>query len=94
MRFTLESRLLRPSGSAEPRWPDLSHMQIDAHDAEQAVSSFADARQGTVTSFVNPRQTGEAIATILTPRGTYLLRASALDTVPATRTIGDTRAAI
>lgn len=94
MRFTLESRLLVASGSGEQRWPDLSHMQIDARDAEQAVSSFADAREGRVTTFVKPRAAGEAIATIETPRGTYLLRANTLDVVPASRPAAGERAIV
>lgn len=75
MKYVIESRML--SATAEPRPALTAFLHVDATDDAGAVSAFAAAHSGTVTSYERPRRGSESIATVTTDRGTFLLRAYA-----------------
>lgn len=74
MRYVIESRMLS-AAAAEPRPALTALLHVDAADDAGAISAFAAAHCGTVTSCEKPRRGTESIATMTTDRGTYLLRA-------------------
>ena len=74
MKYVVESRML--SADVPPRSrPLTAFLHVDAADDAGAVSAFAAAYSGTVTSCEKPRRGSESIATVTTDAGTYLLRA-------------------